>query len=307
MLHSLGISEHERLTVHHSQGGAPFCVTSFMTNSDSTYSRFMCGTVGGAISMAYSSQDTPQFTANVSASAASSASLSAASESAASMSSELASLKGTSTDASAAAGATSTGDASATQAQDKTADGDKSPNASKGSDGGSKGGVVAGAVVGSIAGIGLIGAAAFVLIRKRKQKNADDLPHMTGVPVSARHFSTSQISSPMPNPAAVAATPTPSDPPQTTSQPGMGATAAAAAVPTQTRPPGRFEGPFSYQRTPSTYTRDNIGTAYGGGATAGAAGAAGGQYTSRYMSSAGLPYTGSIAPSSRYSRSQGWR
>lgn len=134
-------------------GDANYCVTSYMSNAGTTYSRFMCGTSSSIISMAYLREDTPQFTASELSVSASSAAL--ASAVSASLASVLESQSATST-------SVDTSQSEATS-QSATTTTEKKSGLSTGA----IVGIVIGALVGLIALIGVIG-----LVIWRRRKNA---------------------------------------------------------------------------------------------------------------------------------------
>ncbi|KAF2728585.1 hypothetical protein EJ04DRAFT_581245 [Polyplosphaeria fusca] len=148
-------------------GDSPYCVTSFMSNDGTTYSRFMCGSTSSIVFMAYSSEDTPQYTSSIlSVSEASAESVSAASASAASQSAADASRSAEAESQTASPGGTST----------------SSPTNSSDKDDGLGAGAIAGIVVGAVGGIALIAGLAFIAYRMKK-KNAGSRPaEMSGVP-----------------------------------------------------------------------------------------------------------------------------
>ncbi|KAF2116665.1 hypothetical protein BDV96DRAFT_32066 [Lophiotrema nucula] len=151
-------------------GDSPYCVTSYMSNDGTTFSRFMCGTTSSLIYMAYSSEDTPQYTQSLQsvsdASVASVSSASASSASAAAAASRSAASKSVA-DAASQTGGSPTSSApplSTTQPKD---------------DGGVSGGTIAGAVVGVVVGIALLGGIAYFVYRKMN-KNKTGAPAELG-------------------------------------------------------------------------------------------------------------------------------
>ncbi|KAF2470558.1 uncharacterized protein BDR25DRAFT_342886 [Lindgomyces ingoldianus] len=197
------------------KGDSPYCVTSYMSQDGTTFSRFMCGTTSSIVFMVYSSSDLPQYTSSVLAASRSSvlASASAAAESskaaaeASSLSANLASQSGMSTIqvthvVTASDGQVSTEVFISTAALGQQTGSPTSSSAAKptssGGDGGLSTGGIAGAVVGSVVGIAIIGALAFIAyrIKKKQSEDKDEVPQMTGVPVEHyKQYPTSQVGS----------------------------------------------------------------------------------------------------------------
>ncbi|KAF2708354.1 hypothetical protein K504DRAFT_456370 [Pleomassaria siparia CBS 279.74] len=135
-------------------------VECYMSNAGTTFSRFMCGTTSSIVSMAYSREDTPQYTASqLSVSQSSAAAASALSASA----------------SRAAAGTTTTSpgqSSSSVQASNSKATSADEATTTQTKKSGLSTGALAGIVVGVILIIVLIGAIAFFIWRsKNKNKN----------------------------------------------------------------------------------------------------------------------------------------
>ncbi|KAF2792300.1 hypothetical protein K505DRAFT_338793 [Melanomma pulvis-pyrius CBS 109.77] len=159
-------------------GAANYCVTSYMSNDGTTFSRFMCGTTSSIVSMAYSREDTPQFTASqLSVSLSSAASASAASASLASASrAAAASASGTSTIGTSTSVSAAPSEQTSKGAQ-TTTDNKKS---------GLSTGALVGIIIAVIVIIALIGAIAFFMWRRKNNATNPAAPtaaEMSGAPL----------------------------------------------------------------------------------------------------------------------------